>query len=361
MGEPIRVAHAPARTPYARKLADEHVEIVNGRRASHGTEVVPRDMSLRWLLGHRPFSWFDVLHLHHVEFDDLPTMRAVLSECARAGKRVVFTAHDIDPVFGTRVEYHRKLRLLAERLVPFVCLTERSRAEVHRRLGPGVSTVVIPHGYVVAPNAALRLRAPGGREPRFLLFGSLRDNRDVATVLYNWRYGQHQQDTFLSVLLRAPGHVNLRQEQDRWALLAAMAGAEPRLHVEIAPFPSDSEVAEAAASCGGLLLPYRWGSHSGQLELAFDLGLVPVASAVGYLRDQYSVHADVAEEPLWFDWSDGAEYEYGARFLTALDHATEFLRGGRHLVRRREFAEHRVQEHAEIMAAYLEVYERSWT
>lgn len=360
MDQRTRVVHAPARTPYARKLTSEHVEIVNGT-SPHGAEAVPRDMSLRWLLEHRPFNWFDVLHLHHVEFDDLPTLKSVLSECARSRRRVIFTAHDIRPVFSGRVDYHRKLRALVDARVPFVCLTEASGAEIRRRFGNQVETVTIPHGYVVPPSAVPSRRPPGSGHARYFLFGSLRDNRDITTVLYNWRFGRHQHDTSLSVLLRAPGYINLIHEKDRWAALLATAVAEPRLQVDVLPFPTDVEVAETASGCDALILPYRWGSHSGQLELAFDLGLVPVASAVGYLRDQYRCHTEVIDEPVWFDWSDGAEYAYGARFLAALDEAAERLHKGHRLAPSKEFGEHRIEEHAAIMATYLEVYTRPWT
>lgn len=359
MAQRMRVVHAPARTPYARKLTGKHVEIVNGT-APHGTEVVPRDMSLRWLLEHRPFTWFDVLHLHHVEFDHLPTLKAVLAECARSHRRVIFTAHDVDPVFSGTLDYHRKLRALVDARVPFVCLTETSRAEIHRRFGSQARTVTIPHGYVVPPSAVPAHRPSDTGQARYFLFGALRENRDISTVLYNWRFGRHQQDTSLSVLLRAPGRINLQQEQDRWAELSATATSEPRLQIDVLSFPTDQEVVEAALTCDALILPYRWGSHSGQLELAFDLGLVPVASAVGYLRDQHRLHAGVVDEPVWFDWSDGSEYAYGARFLTALDEAVERVRAG-YRPPSAEFTEHRLEEHLAIMAAYQEVYACPWT
>lgn len=357
MDQRIRVVHAPARTPYARKLTSEHVAIVNGT-ALLGEEVVPRDMSLRWLLDHRPFTWFDVLHLHHIEFDDISVLKSVLSECSRSRRRVVFTAHDVDPIFSGRIDYHRKLRTLSEGRVPFVCLTEASRTEIHRRLGTAVPTVTVPHGYVIEPNIVPHDRTTKGDHVRYFMFGALRENRDIATALYNWRFGHRQQRTSLSVLLRAPGHISMRQEQDRWALLSTMAAAEPRLRVEVMPFPSDGDVANAAAGCDALILPYRWGSHSGQLELAFDLGLVPVASAVGYLRDQYRNHVGLVDEPVWFDWSDGAEYAYGARFLTALDQAVERFQSERSPSQQVEFTEHRLKEHESIMTAYLEVYTR---
>lgn len=355
MAERIKVVHIPARTPYARKLSSEQVKILNGTSVP-GKGALPRDLTLRDMLNRRPFTWFDVLHLHHVEFERLDTLRRALAECARARRRVVFTAHDTEPVFTVRRTYQPKLRTLAEWSVPFVCLTERSAATVRRWVG--ATTTVVPHGYVVAPSSVLRPFRGTGVMTRYLLFGSLRANRDLATVLYNWRFGRRQLRSTLSLLLRAPSRANLEAEAPQWELISAMAAAEPRLRVEIAPFPTDHEVAQAVAASEALVLPYRWGSHSGQLELAFDMGLLPVASDVGYLRDQYQMHVGLVREPVWFNWSDGAEYSYGERFLSALDHAIDLLREGGAVDCTEEFAEHRRAEHDSIIDAYHDLYSR---
>ncbi|MEV2279208.1 hypothetical protein AB0I72_26885 [Nocardiopsis sp. NPDC049922] len=350
----IRVVHVPARTPYARKLSSEHVGIVNS------ADGVPRDLTLRQVLGRRPLTWFDVLHLHHIEFDDLSTLRLVLSECARARRRVVFTAHDLEPIFTPRSQYRRKLRLLAEWRVPFVCLTPGSEAEVRRRWRPE-TTVLAPHGYVAPPQ-----RFPGRDrqctpEARYLLFGALRDNRDVTTVLYNWRFGRRQQETSLTLLLRSPGSINIEQERDRWELIATMATAEPRLRVELAPFPTDAEVVSTAQGCDALILPYVWGTHSGQLELAFDLGLLPITSDVGFLREQYQQHDGLVPEPVWFDWSDGAEYAYGERFGRALEQAVGLMEKNAPVRDADAFAQHRREEHQRVMSIHHELYESAWS
>lgn len=353
----LKVAHVPARTPYARKLTSEHVRILNG------SERVPRDLTLRHVLARRPFTWFDVLHLHHVEFDDLAALRLVLSECARAGRRVVFTAHDVAPVFTSRRQYQRKLRTLVEWNVPFVCLTPGSAAELRTKLGPSLRTVIAPHGYVVSPDELPPRTREGGDRFRYLMFGSLRDNRDVSTVLHNWRFGRLQRETSLQLLLRAPAPINLEHESERrtWDLISSMALTEPRLEVDIAPFPTDTEVAVTAAGCDALILPYKWGTHSGQLELAFDLGVPPIASTIGYLREQHEQHRGLASEPVWFDWSDGNAYAYGERFLRALDRAITHREADDVTLRRAHFADHRRAEHKEVMAVHHDLYERPWT
>jgi hypothetical protein len=62
----------------------------------------------------------------------------------------------------------------------------------------------------------------------YLLFGALRANRDIETVLYNWRFGLRQQATTMQLLLRAPGRANLTDEGRRWQLISSFAGHEPR-------------------------------------------------------------------------------------------------------------------------------------
>ncbi|MGW9349023.1 hypothetical protein [Nocardiopsis flavescens] len=310
------------------------------------------------MLARRPLTWFDVLHLHHIEFDDLHTLRLVLSECVRAQRRVVFTAHDLEPLFTPRPQYRRKLRLLAEHRVPFICLTPGSAVEVRQRWGP--TTVVAPHGYVVPPQEQPDRDEQRTLKARYLLFGSLRDNRDITTVLYNWRFGRRQRRTSLTLLLRSPGPVNVRQEHDRWDLIATMAAAEPRLRVGLAPFPTDADVVSTAQECDALILPYLWGTHSGQLELAFDLGLLPVASDVGFLRQQYRQHGALVSEPVWFDWSDGAEYAYGERFGRALDQAVGLVEKNTSIRDAAAFAQYRREEHQRIMSVHHELYESAW-
>lgn len=349
----IRVLHVPGRTSYARKLHDDGIKILND--STIDGLVVPRDATLAWLLDHRPWNWLDVVHLHHLDFEPPPRIRTVLAECRRSGKRVVFTAHDITPVFGNEVEHHRRLRLLAEYRVPFACLTPAAEADVRRQFS--VQTAMIPHGYVTAPNSPTRgCRKRGNRPTRFLIYGSLRRNRDVDLLLACWRFARHLADTTLQLLLRAPSRASMVEDAAAWASIRECAN-DPRLRVEVLPFPTDTDVDEAVASADCLLLPYRWASHSGQLEHALDLGALPVATQVGYLPDQVALHNGLVAEPVWFHWSPDAPFDHGARLLQAMQDAHSAIQGGLPSRDLTKFAEHRLREHANIMAAYRALYE----
>lgn len=346
-----RVVHVPGRTPYARKLCDQSVQVLNGTTADG--LIVPRDATMAWLLERRPWDWLDVVHLHHLDFEPIARLAKVLSEYRRAGKRVVFTAHDVTPVFADKASHHRRFRVLAKHDVPFVCLTPAAEVEVRRQFG--ARTALIPHGYVAKPGTATR---PEPRRPgptRFLIYGSLRRNRDVELVLHCWRFARHLRDTTLHLLLRAPSRASLAEDANAWRAIREHA-VDPRLRVDVLPFPSDDDVTEAVASADCLLLPYRWASHSGQLEHAFDLGVLPVAAQVGFLSDQVKLHGGLVEEPVWFGWSDGATFDYGARLLTAMQQAHVTIQDGWLARDLTGFTAHRRHEHAAVLDAHHALY-----
>jgi glycosyltransferase involved in cell wall biosynthesis len=347
----VRVVHVPGRTPYARKLQDDRVQVLNGTTVDG--LAVPCDVTQSWLLEHRPWDWLDVVHLHHPDFEPITRLRVVLTECRRAGKQVVFTVHDVNPVFGDRSAHHRKLGILAENDVPFVCLTPAAEAVIRRRFSAG--TVVVPHGYVAAPGTPQR---PTRREPgptRFLIYGSLRANRDVELVLACWRFARHLAETTLHLLLRAPSRSSLTEDTEVWQAIREHA-SDPRLRVDVLPFPADDEVNEAVSSADCLLLPYRWASHSGQLEHAFDLGVLPVAARTGFLPDQVALHTGLVAEPVWFDWPASAPFDHGAQLLQAMQTAHGVIQDSWQAPGPQEFAEHRRGEHSQVMASYRALY-----
>jgi glycosyltransferase involved in cell wall biosynthesis len=348
----IRVLHVPGRTPYARKLCDEKIQILNDTTVDG--LAVPRDATLTWLLEHRPWDWLDVVHLHHPDFEPILRLRAVLAECHRMGKRVVFTAHDLTPVFGDRAAHHRRLRVLAEHAVPFVCLTPTTEADARQRFA--ARTAVVPHGYVAAPGTLPRSTPREGGPTQFLIYGSLRRNRDVELVLACWRFARHLAETTLHLLLRAPSRASLADDGEIWRAIREHA-ADPRLRVDVLPFPTDAEVNAAVAAADCLLLPYRWVSHSGQLEHALDLGVLPVAAHTGYLPDQVALHHGLVSEPVWFDWSDDAPFDHGARLLEAMQTAHTAIREGWEARDVDKFTDYRRCEHTDVLAAYRALYE----
>lgn len=147
----LRVVHLPARTPFVRKLSSETFRIVNGSRIASG-EKVPAEVSAAWMLARRPFDWFDVVHLHHIEFEPVAELEQLLDACRAESKRVVFTAHDVRAMFSSDDQLAQRFRLLAEAEAAWIFLTPGSVRPVKELVPSLIGWQVIPHGFVVDPD-----------------------------------------------------------------------------------------------------------------------------------------------------------------------------------------------------------------
>ncbi|MGW5366708.1 hypothetical protein ACWER6_06465 [Streptomyces sp. NPDC004009] len=352
--EGMRVVHLPARTPYAWKLQSRDFHILNGTEIPSG-DAVPSAVDAAWLLKHGPLTWLDVLHLHHIDFEDLSTLERLLDECLNHGVNVVFTAHDTRPMIGNAEDFTARLRMLHSAEVSWVCLTEGSVTALAEVLGERPPATVIPHGYVADPESLASLeREATSSAVRYLMFGASRASRDQLSTMANWSLGITDPHSTLHILLRAFSPADFA-DGGRAPLLLETARRDPRIRLTMRPYPTDEEVVRAGLASDSVLLPYLWGSHSGQLELAFDLNLLPVCSLTGHLPEQYERHKGLVEGPEWFDWSQGHPNLFGEKFLTALENAAARL-GSRPRRLDREFLGYRAHEHRTILDQYARVY-----
>ncbi|MCX4675577.1 hypothetical protein OG413_09690 [Streptomyces sp. NBC_01433] len=351
----LRVVHLPARTPYARKLNGPDFHILNGTEISSGT-TVPAAVNAAWLLAHAPLTWLDVLHLHHIDMEEPVVLERLLDTCVGDGVRVVFTAHDTRPMHGEISAFTERLHVLLAAHVHWVFLTESSRTEIAGLLGATPPGTVIPHGYVVPPEVlhGREREQPTTASTRFLMFGATRPSRDQLSPVINWSLGVTDPASTLQLLLRAFSPADFTPNSPVPLLLETVRH-DPRIRLSMRPYPTDDEVTDAGLASDVLLLPYLWGSHSGQLELAFDLNLIPVCSRTGHLPEQYRRHEQLVAEPEWFDWSTGHPNLYGERFLAAVENARARAGSGPRRLDR-TFLDHRIQEHKAILAAHAEVY-----
>jgi len=315
-------------------------------------------MSFGLLHGEQYWGFFDVLHVHSLELASWDTIQAVLDRCESEHKGVVVTVHDVAPMFETKGDgYQRKLAGICERGTPMATLTQGAADRLSSLLDSGASPVVTPHGYVVAPNDERFGSAggPGRAGVTFLLYGGFRPNRAMYPACVNAGFGLPDEDT-LRVLTRGISPIELLDGTDAKETVDFAARMRGRVDLRVCPFPSDDDVVRFLVTGDVLVMPYMWGTHSGQLETAFDLGLVPVISDVGFAREQSDHHCGLVHEPVWFDWSDGAEYAYGSRLIEALLQGRERASTAERLPTE-DFREHRHVEHRLILKQHSTLYE----
>jgi beta-1,4-mannosyltransferase len=271
-----RVLSYPPVHDYVDRLHPEAATLVH---RDEDWPLLPRFYDPRWLRAHR--SDWDVAHLHFTWEQHGPeTFAAVLIAHRTAGTPVVWTAHDLrNPHTRDGSADDTYLRLLAREAEVVLTLTPGAAEEVRQRFAR--DAVVVPHGPVLASDVARRFRSdrrtPDGTL-RLLVHGkSLRAGLDWRSAVEAVRAlvaDGLPVELELLVHAHAPG----REEVER----AAGPGVRVKVHEPL----TMPELCARLVAVDALVLPYRWGTHSGLVELAADLGLPVVAADVGYLRDQ---------------------------------------------------------------------------
>lgn len=272
-----RVLSYPPRHPYVDRL--------------HGTvaELVQREVAMPrigpfydpgWV--HDQAADVDLAHLHfgHEQYG-VDHVLAVIAAHHAVGVPVVMTVHDLQiPHLGPRDSHATDLVRAAAPLVDaLLTLTPGCAAAVRRLTGRPVS--VIPHGALTTASRRRRLRSDGvGRpdrsHPWLLLAGRLRPNLGWQEVVDAYRVVRPLRPLRVQVHPTREDEVRQATHDVRGITVVSQ---EHLSHCEL-----ESAIADAAA----VVLPYRWGTHSGLLELAADLATPAVATDAGFLSQQHA-------------------------------------------------------------------------
>ena len=85
----------------------------------------------------------------------------------------------------------------------------------------------------------------------------------------------------------------------------------PRVINVSLPFISNDLLIEVFLRSHAVILPYKWGTHSGQVELARDCGCHVVVTDVGYYKEQWD------KINIW-NISDNKYREFSSRYTNCL-------------------------------------------
>jgi len=251
----------------------------------------------RWLADHG--ADVDVLHVHFgFEQVDVAGLDGVLRAAVEADVAVVWTVHDLtNPHLLDQATYGAQLAVLARRAAGLITLTPGAAAEVERRWARRPVVVAHPH---LAPPAVLSRPRPEQVGPPVVgvPLGLLRPATDPAVV-------RALLDPEVTDALpdRAVLRVTLRQEvldpgfpRPDAGLVDLLRAADAdgcgrtRVDLVVGPRTPDAALWEELSGLAALVLPYRWGTHSGWVEACHDVGTPVVAPALGRWAEQHPVH-----------------------------------------------------------------------
>lgn len=294
-----RVVAIPSAHPYVRRVgAGAGVELHDDPAvpgAPAGVWWPPQALQPEWIRAHSADA--DLLHIHFGTESFAPGhLTACIDAAHDAGWPVVYTAHDLThPQLSDQRPYLAQLDELVPRVDAVVTLTEAAAAEIRQRWQR--EAVVLPHPSILGDRPA-----PA--------FGTLGEEHRIGVHLKDLRPGTDGPGTVRAVLdavtrLRERGtptfaeirmQRSVRDDEQRESVRRELADHPHALLIEQERLPDD-ELFAALAGLDACVLPYRAGTHSGWLEMCWDLGVPVAAPTVGHFGDQHPGDGVTRYEP----------------------------------------------------------------
>ncbi|RKT33374.1 glycosyl transferase family 4 [Microbacterium sp. AG1240] len=272
--------------------------------AAPGQWWPPQILDAEWIRRHS--DDFDVLHLHFgAESYTTEHVLAAVRASQQAGKPVVYTVHDLEnPQLTDQTAHVRMLDAIIPAVDVLVTLTTSARDEIAERWGR--EAVVIAHPTLLETRATTGHPHHGRRIGVHLR--DLRPNIDavgVVTTLVRAVAELRAAEGDVVGIVRLNERV---RDEETARMLEHLAGDGVEI-IRTARL-SDDDLAEALADLDACVLPYAHGTHSGWLELCYDLAVPVIGPRGGHFRGQHP--------------SDYTRYDIGdpLSLAAAIEHAT---------------------------------------
>lgn len=297
----VTVASVPATHVYVRRLAHPRVDRL--RDPSGDDHRTPCFLEPAWwgAAGDVP----DVLHVHFgFEYYDPSQLRELVSVLGCRGVPLVYTVHDLrNPNHATAELHDAGLEVLVPAAGELVTLTDWAAARILQRWGR--PAVVLPHPHVAELDELPQPARPT-RDATYRLgihLKSLRPNMVRAPLLAAAADVARAEDALdLEVHLHSDVVSPRGGNHDpELVALACDLADEGLVDLRVHPYLSHDALVDLVGRCDGYVLPYRFGTHSGLLELCRDLGTAVIAPSCGGYADQGAAQVFTSDEAGGFD------------------------------------------------------------
>jgi len=333
----------PSRHPYTSKFDGESISFVNPN-----TDLLSLDeCTPEYLDLHYPNTTYDIVHIHF-SFDKISTieLETLLKYFKERKKPTVWTLHSKESQrirnYGNG-EYQKLLFKYADKIIS---PTEGAATWCENILGKHRRDItVIPLGFMADPRDIDRLqRSNIVKNPKLftMLVGEFRENKEFIQSVINFLQCSDLADFKLQLifkpipLLKASGHIN-----HDMALFYTLT-QHPRIEILSKPEITNDEINTAFLRSFAVIIAYKWGTHSGQIEQAKDCGCHIVASDVGFYKEQW-------EDVCLYKYNEKDSSETAKNYTNALIEVSK-----KSLIRPLGMV--RWEEHNKIIDQHLKVY-----
>ena len=314
----IKVLSLPSRHPYMSKFHGGEIVFVNPNTNYFlKGRCIPEYIHKR----HSPKS-YHLVHFHF-SFDRLSVkeLEEILIYFKKIKKPVLWTCHSKENQRIKNYGNGQYQKLLFKYVDQIISPTYGCKKWIEDNLGKHKRKIaVIPLGYMASPKDVKKFKNKIKKDKNLFtyLIGDFRENKEVIQAIINFLQCSDLTSAKLQLIFKP---INIYSKQygegldlEKQAFLNFLHN--PRVSALSLPNIKNSLLIKSFLKSHAIILPYRWGTHSGQIELAKDCGCHAVASNVGFYREQW------ANTCLW-EATDGNYREYPTRYTEALLDAYE--------------------------------------
>lgn len=284
----IRIVSVPADHPYVRALSDhEQLRLLPDPPVPGGAPGQwwpPAALDPDWIRRHR--DDVDLLHIHFgTESFDAQWLVDSIDAAHDVGWSVVQTVHDIDnPQLTTQSRHHDQLARMLPEVDAVVTLTPGAAAAIAERWA--TNAIVIAHPRLLAEIPPAHPRSDDTAVVGMYL-NDLRPNVDAIGATIRLLAAVR--------MLRSEGaqirglihmHRRVRDESDAATIRSIARESDDLVLIEM-DRPDDETLAVSLNGIDVCVLPYSFGTHSGWLELCWDLGVPVAVPDLGYYAEQH--------------------------------------------------------------------------
>lgn len=288
----IKILSLPSRHPYMSKFhrqgeivfVNPDTDYFNG----YGGFATPE-----FINSAHPVGSYDAVHIHF-SFDELSIekLRDLLDYFDKINKPIIWTCHNRENQITKNIGGDELQKLLFFRSKAVITLTDGCKSWLINTYGDQKKIETIPSGYIIDPNLIPTFRDDlknKNKDNFVFLIGDFRTNKEINQSIINFIQCSELISCNLTVLIKpisiykdSFGELNKRITLF-WDIIKS---AGNRIKVVSSPEISNQLISQVFCKSHVCLLPYLWGTHSGQIELAKDAGCYPVVSNVGFYKEQ---------------------------------------------------------------------------
>lgn len=285
----MRILSLPSRHPYVSKFHDKNGIVFINPNTDLFLDV--KEYGVEYIRKNYPPGNYDIVHIHF-SFDilSLKQFEELLKYFKNNHKPIVWTSHSIESQRTKNLGRGKFQYLLFSYANQIISPTRGCADWLTSKFGNHRQKIeIIPLGYMASPEDVAKLERNIQKDRKLFtyLIGDFRENKEYINSIKEFLKFEKLFSTKLQLIFK-PIEIasNISKDFEKRGKEFIDILQNSRIQIISQPLISNETIISAFIASHAIILPYKWGTHSGQIELAKDCGCHVVASDVGFLKEQ---------------------------------------------------------------------------